>query len=99
MIFWGGEAMRTRFLWALVLLLVTVSLANAQTGEKKQHPIDTKIDELAEKDPSTHGQIAAYDKGYQLWDQELNRVYKELMKALGKDEAAKKHNFGQSIQR
>lgn len=54
------------------------------------HPIEVEISKLLDKDPSTNGQVQAFAKGFDLWDAELNKVYKELMTAYGKNEALKK---------
>lgn len=56
----------------------------------RKHAIDVQIDELLARDESTHGMIQAFGKGQELWDKELNRVYKELMKALANDPEGKK---------
>ncbi len=54
------------------------------------HPIEIEISKLLDKDQSTNGQVQAFAKGFDLWDAELNKVYKELMSAYGKNEALKK---------
>ncbi len=59
-----------------------------QTGageKRREHPIDLEISSLLEKDPSTAGQIRAFERGIELWDAELNRVYKTLIAKLGED--------------
>jgi len=53
------------------------------------HPIDQQVNELLDKNQDTHGQIQAIGKGIELWDAELNRVYKELMTAYTGNEKAK----------
>ncbi|MBU1108093.1 MAG: DUF1311 domain-containing protein [Candidatus Riflebacteria bacterium] len=53
------------------------------------HPIDQKVMDLLEADQSTNGQVQALFKGSELWDEELNRVYKELVKSYGKNEELK----------
>jgi len=53
------------------------------------HPIDREVNELLDKQMDTHGQIQALGRGIELWDAELNRVYKELVKAYGNNEKAK----------
>lgn len=53
------------------------------------HPIDQQVNELLDKNQDTHGQIQAIGKGIELWDAELNRVYKELMAAYAGNEKAK----------
>lgn len=56
------------------------------TPEKqRRHPIDREISALLDNDPSTAGQIRAFEKGIELWDAELNRAYKELFGKLGDD--------------
>jgi len=53
------------------------------------HPIDQRIDAMAAENPSTAGQIQAFEAGFELWDRELNRVYQDLLKALDGDEKAR----------
>ena len=51
-------------------------------AEETKDPIDVQIERLTDKDGSTAGQMQAFDKGIELWDREMNRVYGELMKQL-----------------
>ncbi len=54
--------------------------------QENKHPIDKKLAQLLEKDPSTAGAVQAMSAGYKLWDAELNKQYKKLMAQLkGRD--------------
>jgi len=71
-----------------------VSSENEDAGRENAakaeiHPIDQQVNELLDKNQDTHGQIQAIGKGIELWDAELNRVYKELMNAYTGNEKAK----------
>ncbi|MBF0500383.1 MAG: DUF1311 domain-containing protein [Candidatus Riflebacteria bacterium] len=57
--------------------------------ESEKQPIDTEIDKMIAANPGTNGEVQAYEKGVELWDKELNRVYKELQKELVQSPAAK----------
>lgn len=61
----------------------------AESGDAS-HPIEIEISKLLDQDQSTNGQVQAFAKGFDLWDAELNKVYKQLMSAYGKNEALKK---------
>lgn len=77
--------------WILVLFVSLAFPLFADPAEApKKHPIEVRVDQLLEKDPSTHGQSQAFVTGLELWDKELNRVYQALIKALGTDAIAKK---------
>ena len=71
-----------------LLLLVVFGLLLVSTGhaEEKEHPIDVQLEKLLDKNPSTLGQLQALAQGYDLWDKELNRVYRTLKKELAHQE-------------
>lgn len=62
---------------------------NENAAKAAIHPIDQQVNELLDKNQDTHGQIQAIGRGIELWDAELNRVYKELMNAYTGNEKAK----------
>jgi uncharacterized protein YecT (DUF1311 family) len=70
-----------RLIALLVLLYNCTTLPAADEAEKK-HPLDSKIEKLADVAGSTAESTAAFSTGLELWDKELNRVYQELKKAL-----------------
>ncbi len=85
--------MRPRAIVLLIALLCCIAPTFAEapaTASATRHPIDVTVDRLLEEDQSTHGQIRAFGKGCELWDQELNRAYAETMQLLGKTEPARK---------
>ena len=63
-------------------LLFPLPAPTAFAEEEAKDPLDAQIARLLAKDDSTAGQMQAYDKGIDLWDREMNRVYGELMKQL-----------------
>jgi uncharacterized protein YecT (DUF1311 family) len=65
--------------FACVLLALTCR-AVEEKGTK--HPIDGKVDKMAENARSTADSADAYRKGLDLWDKEMNRAYQELKNAL-----------------
>lgn len=76
---------------ALFVLLCCANVFSAMAADApKKHPIDVQVDKLLAQDESTAGMVQAFAKGQELWDQELNKIYKDLVKVLAKDEAAKK---------
>ena len=58
-------------------------------GAEKQNPIDFEVEKLLNKDPSTAGQMRAFSQGYDLWDEELNKAYQDLMSFLENDQEGK----------
>lgn len=60
-----------------------------ETDNLATHPIDREINELLDKNLNTYAQVEAITHGTELWDAELNRVYKELRNAYGENEKAK----------
>ncbi len=48
----------------------------------EKHDIDKKIEALLAKEPGTAGQVRVLDTAYRLWDDELNRLYKQLSARL-----------------
>lgn len=76
--------MRTRSWLFLSLILVFCSFAPAAQPEKGslQAALDKKVEALMNKAKSTADQIQAAATGSKLWDEELNRVYQSLLKAL-----------------
>lgn len=61
-------------------LATTGGTARAEIEEtaEPRHRIDKQVEALLEKSTSTASMLEAYGKGVELWDAELNRVYKEL---------------------
>ncbi|RKZ36725.1 MAG: DUF1311 domain-containing protein [Gammaproteobacteria bacterium] len=68
---------------SLLALVAGLSLASSFTyAVEKSHPIDAKTDACLEKNDSTAGMIECSVQAEQLWDAELNRVYKALRSKL-----------------
>lgn len=58
-------------------------------GTDKPHPIDVEAGKRMETAMTTVDIRDAQGQAYQAWDKELNRIYRELMRGLDKDSAAK----------
>jgi uncharacterized protein YecT (DUF1311 family) len=50
--------------------------------QDEKHDIDKQIEKLMANAPGTQRQMEILDRAYQLWDAELNRVYKKLLARL-----------------
>lgn len=71
-------------------LLVTFLLlfsAMPLLAQKYDHPIDKSLEECMEKDMSTAGMVECIYAAYDKYDDELNRLYKILMKNLDTESA------------
>jgi uncharacterized protein YecT (DUF1311 family) len=62
--------------------------ANRSGNADDDHPIDKWLARAIEKDSTTAGMIRATDTAQQKWDQEMNRVYRKLMKRLNPEQRA-----------
>jgi len=83
-----GAALRFRPIAAaglICLVLASGPVLRPQDAPKK-HPIDQRLSECMEKDPSTQGMLLCLDEAYRKWDAELNRAYQELISRLTPDE-------------
>lgn len=59
------------------------AIRSARSGEPPApHPVEVKVGALVDAARSTADFMAAYGKGSELWDAELNRIYQALRKAL-----------------
>jgi uncharacterized protein YecT (DUF1311 family) len=63
------------------ILVFSLSSGYAQDN-RKQYPIDRWYDKCAEKDNSTVGMRNCMGEAYEMWDKELNKNYRDLMKSL-----------------
>ena len=71
-----------------LLLLLALPLA-----AQEEHPIDVQFGKDVEKNNSTAGLVAAYDKALKSWDKELNKQYQKLMAGLDAEgKASLKHS-------
>jgi uncharacterized protein YecT (DUF1311 family) len=64
------------------LVFSTSTYAEEGTEPEPKHPLDVKIEKLAEAAGSTAESTEVFEKGQEMWDKELNRVYQELKKIL-----------------
>jgi len=66
-----------------LLLFATVPLM----AQKYDNPIDKSLEACMEKDMSTAGMVKCLNEAYDKYDNELNRLYKILMKGLDEESA------------
>lgn len=70
------------FLIMLTVMLWAYSNHGFTTSNQEKQPIDKWVEEQIAKDPSTAGERDAYEQGSQMWDKEMNKIYREHMKRL-----------------
>ena len=63
-------------------------LAHAAQSQPKPHPIDIAVTQCMEENSSTAGMVQCLQKGYEKWDEELNKQYKKLNARLSKEQKA-----------
>jgi hypothetical protein len=74
---------------ACLLFLISSARGGDSVDSPTPDPIDQKFKALVDgSDGSTSGIVHATNQGYELWDQELDRVYEELMRKLPREEQA-----------
>lgn len=89
---WNGIFKKTTTVF-LVLFFIAASPPFAEEKEKQQHPIDAWLGKCIEADFATAGMTNCALKAMEMWDREMNRTYKELMKKLpGKQKALLKQS-------
>lgn len=67
----------------VVFLLMIFAAGSGFAGEKeKQHSIDAWLEKCVASDSSTNGMTKCAIEANTMWDKEMNRTYKELMKKL-----------------
>ena len=74
---------------ALLVAALPAHAAEEFCGSGKPHSIDVRTDAGMEKATTTVDMREVQGRAYQAWDRELNRVYRELLRGLDKDSAAK----------
>ncbi len=73
--------------WIVCLLSVgAISKATDPGTTPPTDPIEQQVDRLRDRAKSTADMVEAEEKGANLWDQEMNRVYRELMRRLPKED-------------
>ncbi|MFA5011602.1 MAG: lysozyme inhibitor LprI family protein [Ignavibacteria bacterium] len=71
----------------LLLIILFLFAAMPLMAQKYDHPIDKYIEDCMEKDMSTAGMVKCLNEAYDKYDNELNRLYKILMKELDEESA------------
>lgn len=65
------------------LMFLSITFLNALAVHAQQEdPIDADLSRCMENDPSTYGVLECYAQAEKRWDEELNKVYKDLMARL-----------------
>lgn len=73
----------------LFLLLVNAGSLWAQSNtDEALHPIEVKMNNCIDKNPSTAGVTGCLDMAYTEWDAELNKYYKLLQGIVTKEQKA-----------
>ena len=71
----------------LVLILFILPVKGFSEEKEKKHPIDVWLEKCMEKgDYTTDAMVSCDSQALDMWDKELNRIYKELMKKLSPEE-------------
>ena len=77
----------TVFVRYVLIFFACLSLAlPAAIASERQHQIDIWLQKTVEEDTSTAGMRNATIRARELWDQEMNRAYKNLMARLNADQ-------------
>lgn len=71
----------------LLLTILLLFAAIPLMAQKYDHPIDKATEDCMEKDMSTAGMVKCLNEAYDKYDNELNRLYKILMKKLDEESA------------
>lgn len=71
----------------LLLTILLLFAAIPLMAQKYDHPIDKATEDCMEKDMSTAGMVKCLNEAYDKYDNELNRLYKILIKKLDDDSA------------
>ncbi len=72
-----------KLLFTFLLLFAAIPLM----AQKYDHPFDKSLEDCMEKDMSTAGMVKCLYEAYDKYDNELNRLYKILMKGLDEESA------------
>ncbi|KAM3100347.1 lysozyme inhibitor LprI family protein [Phormidesmis sp. 146-12] len=83
----GGEKINkwkqfVKLFLANFALEVNTEVIMSSIGKALQDPIDKELEDCLGKNPSTSGQLNCLRRAYDQWDEELNRIYKELRQRL-----------------
>lgn len=74
---------------SILFFIVVLFFVSAKLfSQESNHPIDKYLESCMEKDNSTAGMVKCTEEATKMWDDELNKYYKLLMKTLD-DESAK----------
>jgi uncharacterized protein YecT (DUF1311 family) len=72
----------------LLFAILIIAVSSRVFSQETPHPIDVYLDSCMERNQSTMGMTKCTDDAFKMWDDELNKYYKILMKTLD-DESAK----------
>ncbi len=71
---------------SLVILTFSLSCYAQDNAGLPEHPIDVKLNECMDKNPSTAGIVECLDIAYKAWDDELNKNYKLLQSVVNAEQ-------------
>lgn len=74
--------MKYLFIVLSVMVAMSINCSLTFAEEEQNYPIDQWLENCMGKDPSNAGMVNCTYRASEMWDKELNTVYKELMKKL-----------------
>jgi len=82
------DLLKKNIIICIILFFVIASNLFAGEKNKQQYPIDVFLEKCVESDFSTSGMTNCALKAIEMWDKEMNKTYKELMKKLPEKQRA-----------
>jgi len=84
---------RLKIFWLLLVFILFILPVKGFSEEKeKKHPIDVWVDKCFDEAPQEYSLaqdlaiLKCLAQAYEMWDKELNKVYRELMQQLNDEE-------------
>lgn len=71
--------------YILFLILISIAVSAKLFSQETKHPIDLYLDSCMEKDMSTAGIVKCMEEATKMWDAELNKYFKLLIKELDEE--------------
>ena len=71
--------------YILFVILISISVSAKLFSQETKHPIDLYLDSCMEKDMSTAGIVKCMEEATKMWDAELNKYFKLLIKELDEE--------------
>jgi uncharacterized protein YecT (DUF1311 family) len=86
----GNKMCKNKFMFSIAPLLLLGSSICLDASAYDKHPIEKSTEACLDKTSSSMGMLRCNTNAYKQWDQELNRVYKALMRELKHNKKAKR---------